>query len=340
MRDRTVLLLFSVGALIYVNIYHHSVVEWRMKSLSKLELDYNHIFDLNLIPWPNLTRPNVSTMDEVRELGPFDIKTSAGQQRSLEILIEEFKKAMTDAHLEGHWFLHAGALLGSIQHHDFIPWDDDANFKLHIKHRPAVQAILKKLAPKFHTYTMRLRDKLFFAPFNSSITLTSNSIGSHYDAELPWGWPFIDISYFEEFKPNMCQDYRDHSKRYLLSDIFPLTYRPLGKQWFPVPRRPVNFLKSYYNTKGQVCESHIRSHFTGSVTGAVIEDCRKLMDQYPFVHRCLVSSNEFIEQHSGLCDEYLLNGRGHVIHKIRLPLDADECASSFYTIRHESFKCP
>nr|CDS33598.1 LPS biosynthesis protein,LICD family protein [Hymenolepis microstoma] len=69
---------------------------------------------------------------------------------------------MTSAHLEGHWFLDAGALLGSIKHHDFIPWDDDADFKLHIKHRPAVQAALKKLAPKLHTYSMRQRDKLLF----------------------------------------------------------------------------------------------------------------------------------------------------------------------------------
>ncbi|KAM3179764.1 hypothetical protein ACTXT7_017651, partial [Hymenolepis weldensis] len=263
-------------------------------------------------------------MAEMEQLGPLDIKLTVGQQRTLEILIEEFKKAMTGANLDGQWFLHAGALLGSIQHHDFIPWDDDADFKVHIKHRPVVQAALKKLAPKLHTYAMQQRDKLFFPPFNSTVTPTPNSIGSHYTGNQPWGWPFIDISYFEEYRPNMCRDYRNHDKRYNPNDIFPLTYRPLGKQWLPVPRRPVSFLKSYYGTTVQVCISQTWSHISERRVGAVSEDCRKLMDKYPFVHRCPVPKWVPIERRSGWCDEYLVNGMGQIVHKIRLPLDADE----------------
>lgn len=305
----------------------------------KKEMDSDYRFNLSLIPWPNLTRPNISTIAEVGELGPLDIKTSVGQQRTLEILVNEFKKAMTDANLDGQWFLHAGALLGSIQHHDFIPWDEDADFKVHIKHRPLVQAALKRLAPKLHTYAMRLRDKLFFSPFNSSTNVTPNSIGSHSIDKYPWAWPFIDISYFEEFKPNWGRDYRDYSKRYLLTDIFPLTQRPLGKQWLPVPRRPVNFLKSYYGTKKQVCKSHFWSHARERRLKSVVEDCRKLLDKYPFVHRCRVPKRESSERHTGMCDEYLVNGSGQVIHKIRLPLDPNECQSPLYTVRHESFSC-
>nr|CDS31297.2 lipopolysaccharide choline [Hymenolepis microstoma] len=292
-----------------------------------MEMDHNYIFNLSLIPWPNLTRPNVSTIAEVSKLGPLDMKTSVGQQQTLEILVKEFRKAMTEANLNGQWFLHAGALLGSIQHHDFIPWDDNTDFKLHIKHRSVVQAALKKLAPKLHTYAMKQRDKLFFSPFNSSITLTANSIGSHSIGKYPWVWPFIDISYFEEFKPNWGQDYLDHSRRYLLNHISPLTYRPFGKQWLPVPRRPVNFLKSYYGTKAQVCKSHFWSHATESGKESVVENCRKLMDKFPFVHRCRVPKRQSRERHTEMCDEYLLNGSGQVIHKIRLPLDANECQS-------------
>nr|CDS33599.1 lipopolysaccharide choline [Hymenolepis microstoma] len=115
----------------------------------------------------------------------------------------------------------------------------------------------------------------------------------------------------------MCQDHLDHSK----SDMFPLTYRPLGKQWFPGPRRPVSFLRSYYGTREQVCKSHIWSHARERSTKSVVEDCRKLMDKHPFVHRCPAPKNEFNGRKIGLCDEYLLNGSGQVIHKIRLPLD-------------------
>ncbi|VUZ55267.1 unnamed protein product [Hymenolepis diminuta] len=178
-KRRTISLLLATGVLLYISVFRERTTGWKW-----FEKEYNPLINLTLIPWPILTRPNISTMAEVEELGPFDIKLAVGQQRTLEILVEEFQKAMRGANLDGQWFLHAGALLGSIQHHDFIPWDDDADFKVHIKHRPVVQAALKKLAPKLRTHAMLQRDKLFFPPFNSTVAPTPNSIGSHYDGDF------------------------------------------------------------------------------------------------------------------------------------------------------------
>ncbi|VDL64643.1 unnamed protein product [Hymenolepis diminuta] len=298
------------------------------------------LFNLSSIKWPNLPRPNVSSPEEVAKLGALDVKTSVGQQRTLEILLEEFKKAMTRANLNGRWFLQAGALLGSIQHHDLIPWDDDADLHLHVRYRPAVQAALKQLTPKLHTYPLDKMDKLYFPPFKPNAIVTPTTVGSHKELHYPWGWPSIDIAYYHEVGPELCQDYLVPSRVFNISDVFPLTYRPLGKQWFPTPRRPISYLKSYYNTTKQTCISHWWSHAKEESIQPVIEDCRKLMEKYPFVSRCFIPGPEFLANSSSLCDEYLVNGKGEIIHKIRLHLDYDECESPLYTVRHESFECP
>ena len=63
------------------------------------------LFNLSSVNWPNLPRPNVSTPEDIAKLHPFDVRTSAGQKRSLEILLEVFSKAMDDANLSDQWFL-------------------------------------------------------------------------------------------------------------------------------------------------------------------------------------------------------------------------------------------
>ncbi|KAM7538720.1 hypothetical protein Aperf_G00000054546 [Anoplocephala perfoliata] len=298
------------------------------------------LINLSAITWPNLPRPNVSTREESAQLGPLDIKTSEGQQRSLELLLEEFRKAMISVNLQDQWFLHAGALLGSLQHHDFLPWDEDADLHLHIRHRRTVQAALKNLSPRFVTYAQRERDKLYFRPFEKNDSINSTSIGSQKFSNRPWAWPFIDISYFKEMALNLCQDHMVPHRRFKLSDVFPTTYRPLGMYWLPGPRRPVSYLKFYYKSSKQICKSHYWSHITEHPTKSVAENCRLLMEKYPFVHRCPVPQWEAVEHSSALCDEYLVDGGGQVVHKIRTLLDEDECEAPLYTVRHESFKCP
>lgn len=273
-------------------------------------------------------------------MGPLDMKTSVGQQKTLEILVKSFKEAMREADLDGQWFLHAGALLGSLQHHDFIPWDEDADFMLNIKYRPLVQASLKKLGPKLRTHAIIAMDKLFFAPFDPDEKLTPESIGSHYETGYPWAWPFIDVAYYEEYQPDKYREFNKSIHKFNIHEIFPLQYRPLGKEWFPVPKRPLIYLKNYYGTKQQICKSHSWSHSSEKSIKSVTEDCRKLMNKYAFVHRCPIPKWEFLNPPSGLCDEYLVNGKGEVIHKLRLELSEDECKSPLYTVRHKSFNCP
>ncbi|KAM7538904.1 hypothetical protein Aperf_G00000054429 [Anoplocephala perfoliata] len=265
-RYRKLMKIFLITLLYFIGINFH--LPPRRHAIDRYKL-----INLSTISWPDIPRPNVFTVEDLAHLAPLDIKTGESQQRSLEFLLEAFRVAMISVSLQDQWFLQAGALLGSLQHHDFIPWDDDADIHLHIRHRPLVQAVLKSLPPMFMTNTMTECDKLYFRPFEKNDSINSTSVGSLKVSDKPWTWPFIDISYFRESVLNLYQDYFVPYRRFKLSDIFPTAYRPLGKHWYLVPRRPVNYLNFYYKSSKQLCKSHTWSHIAEEPTAALFEDC-------------------------------------------------------------------
>ncbi|VDM24482.1 unnamed protein product [Hydatigera taeniaeformis] len=124
-----------------------------------------------------------------------------------------------------------------------------------------------------------------------------------------------------------------------LSDIFPLTYRPFGKHWYPAPRRPVTYLRTYYSANIQRCSSHTWSHALEKPIPEEHIDCRKLMQRYAFVHRCPIPEEERDNNPVGFCDEHLVDGSGRSVHKVRTALDGDEIDIPLYTVRHEAFRC-
>ncbi|CDS42277.1 lipopolysaccharide choline [Echinococcus multilocularis] len=264
---------------------------------------------------------------------------SPGQYATMEKLISQFEQVMISLKLQDQWFLGAGSLLGSLQHHDYIPWDDDADVGVHLRHRPRIQRALSNLQPKFGTYWQHSRDKLFFKPLDKNAKTDLNTIGSHAFSNAPWAWPFIDIFYYREIDAVKGEEFRQDFHKFNLSDIFPLTYRPFGKHWYPAPRRPISFLRSYYSSKGQHCFSSY-SHALEKALLPKYMDCRKLMERYAFVHRCPIPEQERDDKPLGFCDEHLVDGSGRSVHKIRTALDPDEIDAPLYTVRHESFKCP
>uniref|UniRef100_A0A0R3WFZ7 Lipopolysaccharide choline phosphotransferase n=1 Tax=Taenia asiatica TaxID=60517 RepID=A0A0R3WFZ7_TAEAS len=295
---------------------------------------------LDSIPWPNVKRPNVSTNLMIADLKPFDVKLSPGQYASMERLLDKFEQVMISLKLQDQWFLGAGSLLGSLQHHDLIPWDDDLDVGVHLRYRPRIRGTLKHLQHQFKTYAQSGRDKLFFKPFAKYAKTDLNTIGSHSFSHLPWAWPFIDIFYYREIDSVEGEEYTQNFHKFKLSDIFPLTCRPFGKHWYPAPRRPVSFLRSYYSTKRQYCSSHDYSHALEKLVSPKYMDCRELMERYAFVHRCPIPEQERNDKPIGFCDEHLVDGSGRNVHMTRLTLDSDEIDIPLYAVRHEAFKCP
>ncbi|KAM7539328.1 hypothetical protein Aperf_G00000053784 [Anoplocephala perfoliata] len=331
---RTTSLLIALGVIFYLG-----TISWHLHKNSKVlptqDAKFEGLLNLSQIPWPEFPRPNSS-----RASGSLDIKMTVGQQKTLELLVEQFEQVMTSLHLNDQWFLNAGTLLGSLQHHDFIPWDDDADLMLHIRHRQTVQAALRNLSPHYASFNQDVRDKLYFHPLDKNANLAPTAVGSKMLPNYPWAWPSIDIAYYTEIGSNLGQEYHNPIHRFYLSDLRPFIHRPFGKHWYPAPRRPISFLKSYYKISKQICMSHSWSHVAEKPVKRKFSDCRKLMEKYPFVHRCSVSKWKTVENPPGLCDEYLVNGNGSIVHAIQTRLEGDECESLLFTVRHESFKCP
>ena len=244
---------------------------------------------------------------------------------------------MISLRLQDQWFLAAGTLIGSLEHHDIIPWDDDVDVCMHLRHRRLVQEALGKLAPTFLTYAQKTRDKFYFMPFDKRQRIDANSIGSYAFSNYPWAWPAIDICYFYELDANTGQELGEAHHKFNLTNLFPLTYRPFGKHWYPAPRRPISFSREFYSTRRNHCPSNRYSHILEKSVTSKSVDCRRLMRKYAFVHRCPVPPNSI-----GLffSDEYLVEGGGRSLHKIRTILDPDEVDSPLYTAKHKSFRCP
>ncbi|KAL5963137.1 hypothetical protein TSMEX_009132 [Taenia solium] len=145
----------------------------------------NELLGLDPSPWPNDKRPNISSNLMAPRLASFNMKMSPSQCTTLEKLIDKFERVMISLKLQDQWFLGAGSLVGSLQHHDLTPWDDIADVVVHLRHRPRIQEALNNPQPEFGTYAQDCRDRFFLKPLATNAKSDLNTIGSHSFSHLP-----------------------------------------------------------------------------------------------------------------------------------------------------------
>ncbi|KAL5961280.1 Lipopolysaccharide cholinephosphotransferase LicD [Taenia solium] len=293
--------------------------------------------NLTSISWPHHKRPKFTR----RSVGSgFELKLSEGQYKSLERLLRVFEGVMISLKLHDQWFLAAGTLIGSIRHHDIIPWDDDVDVCVDLRHRKTVQSALRNLPSEFRTYAQSGRDKLYFTPMNDDENVNSSTIGSFNYSHVPWAWPFIDILYFRRVGPDTAVEVMWESKQYDLKQIFPVIYRPFGQHWYPAPHNPVSMLSTYYFPSKRLCVSSPYSHAAEMSVSSSSLPCSSLFHLHAFVQRCPVPRTGRMWRGLHFCDEHLVDGRGQSIHKIRTLLYPDDTESSYFAAHHASFSCP
>ncbi len=77
--------------------------------------------------------------------------------------------------------------------------------------------------PEIQYYSQGEREKVFFRPNNRS-TKTSYPAGRY-----PWGWPSVDVGFYVIDNQLMAHEYGCWKCKFKLKDVFPVTYRPMGK---------------------------------------------------------------------------------------------------------------
>ena len=190
-------------------------------------------------------------------------------------------------------------MLGSYFFHDAIPWDDDVDVEVDFRDYPRFKRIfqnesmwLKFNLHGFHdssneydfknlstTFPDREDHKFRYHKVKIYRTNTSKTFN------LPWRWPFIDISYY---KQNLTHVWNyDSLVQYTpISEFYPLHLRPYMGMWLPVPRKPTRLLRRNYRTNTFLCKSEGWNHKKETLRMKKVSiPCRDIGSAYAIISR-------------------------------------------------------
>ncbi len=113
--------------------------------------NFDQLPNLTLLSWPNLNRPTRSDPNTSFHTKPFETAITEKHRAVFAELLNTFQSIMIEAGLQDQWFMVAGTLLGSVRHHDMIPWDDDLDIAVE-----ATKRFYLRLVIRMHWKNLRL----------------------------------------------------------------------------------------------------------------------------------------------------------------------------------------
>jgi hypothetical protein len=193
------------------------------------------------------------------------------------------------------YFMTGGTLYGSYTHHDIVPWDDDLDVLISIKYE---RVIHNGLLDEFY-----YNPNGIFCYIHKRASQMRNFYKIYFKSKsyspLPWGFPFVDVMFFDENQTHIWTKNADKCAM-KKSVVYPLTLRPLGEVWLQSPRFPHEFFKRCYlrtYSKKTQCFNIGYSHKYERREKFIEVDCKDLTNVYPFVRRNCIK---------GVCTEDLM----------------------------------
>ncbi|VDP67047.1 unnamed protein product [Echinostoma caproni] len=228
----------------------------------------------------------------------FEPVMSCGQRNLSKRLLKLFSKVMFKNRLGDRFMLNGGTLVGSFQHHDIVPWDDDVDVLVDIRVRDTVRKLLKALGPDYRLATNPQHDKLYTRLVRNNSLVQLDIELSRHSSRYNWGWPYLDIGYFISNHTHIWDvaNEKESQKRLLKDLIFPLMFRPLGLDWYPSPYNTLGYIRQVYGKSGG-CAVFGYSHVNEGAGPWGYTSCWSLGKRYAFVnHRLQMPSQGVIRE--------------------------------------------
>ncbi|KAA0198133.1 hypothetical protein FBUS_06152 [Fasciolopsis buskii] len=202
-------------------------------------------------------------------------------REKLRRLLVVFAGVMFEHGLGNSFFLTGTSLLGSIRHHDFIPWETKIQLSVDVSAQKFVRQLLSNLGPCCQLkqgfyfdrlYTLEIESKDY-----SSENLEPDSVSSEHPFHIEIGYHANGYFTISRMTPKL-----EETRVWLVETVFPLYLRPFGSQWLPTPCDA----RTYLGIEGYDVNSCMPSSYwleNVRVQSAPNASCTPLKGKYAFV---------------------------------------------------------